>query len=172
MLAVRPDITLQLRRLASTRLTAAPLRLLCRSGVALDRLGAATGPANWPGRPGADWLAAAAPQASFEVLDAVLAALDAIGLACVTLDWVLPTLMPRFLAAAGLDREQRDALLTALDGKDTVQIALAGPHAEALQALRRAAGLARRLVCSPTACGNRAATDARAYLSSCARRAA
>ena len=145
MLAVRPDITLQLRRLASTRLASQPRPLrLSYAGQALRLTGSALRPARQISQAGLEligWPATAAPQASFEVLDAVLAALDAIGLARVTLDWVLPTLMPRFLAAAGLDREQRDALLTALDGKDTVQItALAGPHAEALQALRRAAG--------------------------------
>ena len=143
---MRPDITLQLRRLASTRLASQPRPLrLSYAGQALRLTGSALRPARQISQAGLELIGWLVPRRHlrrvFEVLDAVLAALDAIGLARVTLDWVLPTLMPRFLAAAGLDREQRDALLTALDGKDTVQItALAGPHAEALQALRRAAG--------------------------------
>ena len=144
MMVLRADMTPQIARIAATRLAGAPrpLRLSYTGECVRVR----------PGGPGAD---RQVPQAGIELIGADSAAADAevmlvaaealaaLGLARVSMDLTLPTLVPMLLAGAGLDEAVRLGLSHVLDRKDAAEVArLGGPIAGMLTDLLLAAGAA------------------------------
>jgi ATP phosphoribosyltransferase regulatory subunit len=145
MMVLRADITPQIARIAATRLAGAPrpLRLSYAGECVRVR----------PNGPGAD---RQVPQAGIELIGADSAAADAevmlvaaealaaLGLARVSIDLTLPTLVPMLLEDAGLDEAARRDLSHALDRKDAAEVMRhGGPLAAMLTNLLLAAGTAQ-----------------------------
>jgi ATP phosphoribosyltransferase regulatory subunit len=150
-LALRSDITGQVARIATTRLATAPRPLrLCYAGPVLRVKGDQLSPARERTQAGAELIGSDSAAAAAEVLGVALAALGAAGLAGLSVDVTMPSLVADLVAAgwpmgsASLADVQR-----MLDGKDVGAlrsagaaafaplIAAAGPVAPAIAALRQ-----------------------------------
>jgi ATP phosphoribosyltransferase regulatory subunit len=158
MLALRPDMTMQVARIATTRLANSPRPLrLGYAGQVVQVKGSQLRPERQFGQVGAEILGAAAPGADAEVILMAAAAVEQLGLTELTVDLGLPTLVPSVLADFDLDAEAGTRLRTALDRKDMVEVgemapviggataallstlvATTGPAEEALAALMQA----------------------------------
>jgi ATP phosphoribosyltransferase regulatory subunit len=158
MLALRPDMTMQVARIATTRLANRPRPLrLGYAGQVVQVKGSQLRPERQFGQVGAEILGAAAPGADAEVILMAAAAVEQLGLTELTVDLGLPTLVPSVLADFDLDAEAGTRLRTALDRKDMVEVgemapviggataallstlvATTGPAEEALAALMQA----------------------------------
>ncbi|MEQ8968681.1 MAG: ATP phosphoribosyltransferase regulatory subunit [Azospirillaceae bacterium] len=142
MMALRPDITPQVARVARTRLINAPRPLrLCYSGQVLRVRGGHLRPERQFAQVGAELLGADSPAADCEVAALAVEALSAIGVGRLSLDLNVPTLVPSLMAAHGLAGDRAERLRHALDRKDAAQVAaLAGPAAPVLEGLLSATG--------------------------------
>lgn len=158
MLALRPDMTMQVARIATTRLANRPRPLrLGYAGQVVQVKSSQLRPERQFGQVGAEILGAAAPGADAEVILMAAAAVEQLGLTDLTVDLGLPTLVPSILADFDLDDEAGTRLRTALDRKDMVEVgemapviggataallstlvATTGPAEEALAALMQA----------------------------------
>jgi ATP phosphoribosyltransferase regulatory subunit len=146
-LAIRPDITRQVGRIATSRLARAarPLRLSYAGQVVKLR-------ANdlWPEREmlqaGAELIGSNSAAAAAEIVSVAVEALAAAGVEGITLDFTLPDCVDRLLA--GQPGRDIDAIKAALDGKDagalaaldasdlTPLLAATGPFNAALEQLK------------------------------------
>lgn len=148
MLAVRTDITLQVVRIAMTRLRnqARPLRL-SYAGQVLRTRGTHLRPERQFGQVGVELIGALRPEADAEV---VLLAADSLGKAGVhglSVDLNVPTLVPSVLAAQGVPEDRAALLRAALDRKDAAGVAeVGGSSADLLIELMSASGPAERAV--------------------------
>jgi ATP phosphoribosyltransferase regulatory subunit len=123
MLALRSDMTMQVARIATTRLANRPRPLrLGYAGQVVQVAGSQLRPERQFGQVGAEILGAAAPGADAEVILMAAAATEDLGLTDLTIDLGLPTLVPSILAGFDLDGEARSRLRTALDRKDMVDV--------------------------------------------------
>jgi ATP phosphoribosyltransferase regulatory subunit len=158
MLALRPDMTMQVARIATTRLANRPRPLrLGYAGQVVQVKSSQLRAERQFGQVGAEILGAAAPGADAEVILMAAAAVEQLGLTDLTVDLGLPTLVPSILADFDLDDEAGTRLRTALDRKDMVEVgemapviggataallstlvATTGPAEEALAALMQA----------------------------------
>lgn len=148
MMGLRADMTLQVGRIAATRLgaLARPLRL-SYAGQVLRVKGDDLRPERQFGQVGAELIGCDAPEADAEVVSLAASALAEIGAADLTIDLSSPKLVPAVLAAYGIVAPKR--LRDALDRKDAAAItALAGPAAPTLTALLQATGPAERALAS------------------------
>jgi ATP phosphoribosyltransferase regulatory subunit len=171
MMVLRADMTPQIARIAATRLAAMPRPLrLSYAGqcVRVTGNGPSTGAAADRQVPqaGIELIGADNAAADAEIMLVAAEALGALGLARLSLDLTLPTLVPMLLDEAGYAPATRRALSHALDRKDAAAVTAhggalapmltdlllaAGPAAPALAALRAARlpeagrGLADRL---------------------------
>jgi ATP phosphoribosyltransferase regulatory subunit len=119
MLALRPDMTMQVARIAGSRLAHWPRPLrLSYAGQVLRVRGTQLRPARQFGQVGAEIVGAGAPAADVEVITMAAAALAAAGVAEFTVDLALPTLVPAILATSGSDASAHAEVLDALDRKD------------------------------------------------------
>ena len=155
MMGVRPDMTMQVARIAATRLlkTPRPLRL-SYAGQVLRVSGTQLRPERQFGQVGAELIGSSSHRADVEVILMAVEALQAAGIVRLTIDLALPTLVPTLCAALSVDEQARSRLLAALDRKDAVAVAeqsrrlgaeagalfprllaASGPAARALQAL-------------------------------------
>ena len=147
MMALRTDMTLQVARIAGSRLrrTPRPLRL-CYAGPVLRVRGTQLTPERQLDQVGAELIgasAAAKPEADAEVICLGAAALRAVGIDRLSLDLNVPPMVPALFDAFGLDHDRRAALQHALDRKDGARVAeLAGPTAPILNRLLAIAGRA------------------------------
>lgn len=144
MLAVRPDMTLQVARIATSRLRSAerPLRL-SYAGQVLRVKGSQLRPERQFGQAGLELIGSEAPMADAEVVVLVARALAWLGVREVSVDLTLPTLVPAVLADHGVQAD--GALREALDHKDAAAVVqLAGTAAGTLEALIAGAGPAER----------------------------
>lgn len=142
MLAIRPDITGQVSRIAESRLRhrARPLRL-CYAGDVLQVSGSAIRPERQFVQAGVELIgidnAAADTEAVALAVDPLLRA----GVPTLTVDLSTPTVATAVLGAAGLDGEALAETRAALDHKDPAAVrASAGPAADLLIALLEAGG--------------------------------
>ncbi len=144
MIGLRADITPQVARIAGTRLGKSPRPLrLCYAGQVLRVKGSQLRPERQVGQVGAELIGSDAVEADVEAVSLAAEALQALGVAALSVDLTLPTLVPAVAAALGLADEVMDRLRTALDHKDAAAVAaIGGRAAEILGQLLASAGLA------------------------------
>ena len=146
MMGVRADMTLQVARIAASRLRNLPRPLrLSYAGQVLRVSGSQLRPERQFGLAGGDLIGAASAAADAEVALLAAEALSDVGVAGVSLDLNLPTLTPAVADALGFAGEAKAALVKALDRKDAAAVAgLAGKHGALFAGLLAASGPARR----------------------------
>lgn len=124
MMGVRPDITMQVARIAATRLIKAPRPLrLSYSGQVLRVRGSQLRPERQFGQVGAEIIGSAAPAADVEVILMAIEALTGLGLKDLSVDLGLPTLVPALSTDLDLSASIAGRLRTALNRKDTAAVA-------------------------------------------------
>ncbi len=128
MLVLRPDMTMQVARIATDRLVHAPRPLrLGYAGQVAAVSATQLRPARQVGQVGVELIGASAPQADAEVIIMVASALAASGAGGLTVDLAIPTLVPALVAKSGIDGQSHHRLRSALDRKDIAGVAeLAG----------------------------------------------
>jgi ATP phosphoribosyltransferase regulatory subunit len=146
MLALRADMTLQIARIATSRLGHAPRPLrLCYSGQVLQVSGSQLRPQRQVGQAGCELIGAAGAAADAEIVALAAQALTGVGVRGLSVDLNLPTLVPAVCQALGVSDAQMAKLRAALDRKDAASVAAqGGAVAELLGALLAAAGPARK----------------------------
>jgi len=123
MMGVRADMTLQVARIATTRLKKAPRPLrLCYGGQVLRIKGTQMRPERQFGQVGAELLGCREPQADAEIILMAVEALTDLGVKALSIDLALPTLVPAILAKLDLDGDTTTALRAALDRKDEAAV--------------------------------------------------
>ena len=139
-LALRPDITAQVGRIAATRLQHRPRPLrLCYAGQVLKVRGTQLRPEREMCQAGAEIVGTDHVRAVIESIGVALDALTAAGATGLAVDLTLPELVPRLAAGPlPLSPEQAEAVAAELDGKDAG--ALVGLGAAADLPLLSAAG--------------------------------
>jgi ATP phosphoribosyltransferase regulatory subunit len=142
MIGLRADMTTQVARIAATRLGHAPRPLrLCYAGQVLRIKGSDISPERQIGQVGAELIGSVDVAADIEVVAVAAEALSALGIAGLSVDLSVPTLVPAFCRAIALDGATFTALRRALDHKDAAAVAAsAGKAAPLLQKLLAAAG--------------------------------
>lgn len=137
MMALRPDITPQIARIAATRLKSEgrPLRL-SYAGQVLRVKGDTLRPERQFGQVGAELIGADEPQADSEIVVMAARALAAVGAANVSVDLALPYLVPAVLAGDDSD----ESLRAALDRRDATALAARGRTGAVLAKLVEASG--------------------------------
>lgn len=128
MLALRPDMTMQIARIAETRLGHRPRPLrLSYAGQVLRVRGTELRPERQFGQVGAELVGAPAGAADVEVIVMAAEALAAVGIGGLCVDLSAPSLVPAILAERGLDAATRERLTDALDRKDAAAVAALAP---------------------------------------------
>jgi ATP phosphoribosyltransferase regulatory subunit len=128
MMALRPDMTLQVARIASTRLRRRPRPLrLCYSGQVLRVKGSQLRSERQFGQVGAELIGAASAAADAEVILMGIEALVEAGVRRLSVDIGMPTLVPALLTGRGVEPAMLDRLRLALDRKDSAAVAALGP---------------------------------------------
>ena len=141
-LALRPDMTAQVGRIASTRLASAarPLRL-SYSGPVIRLRANQLRPERERLQVGAELIGADSAAAAVEIVNVAIEALQAAGVTGITIDFTLPDLID--MLAAGplpLAAEDIERVRAELDAKDAGALARLGPKAAAYLPLIEAAG--------------------------------
>jgi ATP phosphoribosyltransferase regulatory subunit len=146
MIGLRADMTLQIARIATARLVKAPRPLrLAYAGQVLRVRGTQLRPERQFGQIGAELIGCDRPSADAEVIALAAETLTQIGIAGLSIDLSLPTLVPAVLAALGVADGEAKRLRAALDHKDTAAVdAVGGAAAALLQLLMATAGTADR----------------------------
>ncbi|MBC8268794.1 MAG: ATP phosphoribosyltransferase regulatory subunit [Rhodospirillaceae bacterium] len=146
MMGVRADMTLQVARIATTRMKNSPRPLrLCYGGQVLRIRGTQMRPERQFGQVGSELLGSWEPQADAEVILMAVEALSDLGVNDLSIDLALPTLVPALLDKIELDDESRDTLRAALDRKDEAAVGdlsnkLGKATADQLTAMLKATG--------------------------------
>lgn len=118
-LALRPDITGQIARIAATRLAAAPRPLrLAYGGPVLRARGTQLAPARELTQAGAELIGTDSVAALAEMIAVSVEALERAGVTAICVDLTLPELVPA-LAAGPWPVADPQAVVAALDGKDS-----------------------------------------------------
>jgi ATP phosphoribosyltransferase regulatory subunit len=131
MVGVRADMTLQIARIASTRLVNAPRPLrLAYAGQVLRVRGSQLHPERQISQVGAELIGSDAPEADAEVIGLAAHSLLALGVDGLSVDLTLPPLVPLVLAGFGLTEQPK--LRAALDRKDAASVAEQGGAAAAV----------------------------------------
>lgn len=153
MMGLRTDITLQVARIAASRMkdSARPLRL-AYAGQVLRVRGTQLRPERQFAQAGVELIGSGALSADVEVAVLAAEAVAALGVSGLSLDITQPLLAPAIIAAHGLDPKQAKAARRALDRKDAAELkaaggaaaptllkllALAGPAKAALEGLKK-----------------------------------
>lgn len=143
MLGFRADITMQVARIAATRLGDAPRPLRVSYGGSTLRIkGERTESARQLRQAGVELIGSASPAADAEVIAVAVQALEQIGCDGLVVDINLPGLVECILHEAGVDTADRQPIRAALECKDAGLVAGAGlgRAGEMLVALTHAAG--------------------------------
>jgi len=146
MLALRPDMTLQVARIAGSRLSNSPRPLrLAYSGQVVRVKGSQLRPERQFGQVGAELIGASGPAADVEVVLMAVEALNAIGAQNLSVDLGLPTLAAIVVQDCTFTADQARDLRTALNRKDSAGVAALGdvlgkPSTTALLAMLDAVG--------------------------------
>ena len=148
MLAVRPDITLQVARIAETRMADAPRPLrLSYAGQVLRVRGTQLRPERQFAQAGLELIGAAELAADAEVVLLAAEALAELGVLNPSIDLTQPMLVPAVCRGLGLAPEQADAARLALDHKDAAALGAAiGARAPVLNRLLAATGRAEQVM--------------------------
>ncbi|WP_290813944.1 ATP phosphoribosyltransferase regulatory subunit [Ferrovibrio sp.] len=127
MMGLRTDITLQVARIAASRMkdSARPLRL-AYAGQVLRVRGTQLRPERQFAQAGVELIGADALAADVEVAVLAAEAVAALGVSGLSLDITQPLLAPAIIAAHGLDAKQAKAARRALDRKDAAELKAAG----------------------------------------------
>ena len=146
MMGIRADMTGQVVRIATSRLTRAPRPLrLCYAGPVLRVRGSQARPERQVTQAGCELIGSDAPETDAELIEVAVDALTRVGAGALSVDISLPTVVPAVCDALGLDADARRAARLALDRKDAHGVAtLGGAAAERLGALLSSAGPARK----------------------------
>ena len=142
MMGIRADMTIQVGRIAATRLANAPRPLrLAYAGPVLRVRGDQLRPERQFHEAGAELIGAEEASADAEVILLAAAALSAVGVERLSVDINLPTLTPAVFETLGFDDETAERARLALDRKDAAGVAeLGGDAAQLLGGLLAAAG--------------------------------
>jgi ATP phosphoribosyltransferase regulatory subunit len=142
MLGVRADMTTQVARIATSRLSRAPRPLrLCYGGQVLRVTGSQLRPERQFAQVGAELIGSQSEHADAEALIMAVGGLTGIGAQALTVDLNLPPLVAALAERLQLDADVTQRLRQALDRKDAAAVdQLAGAHAALFQGLLRAAG--------------------------------
>jgi len=142
LVGVRSDTTPQIARIATHRLGHAPRPLrLAYAGQVLRVRGSQLRPERQFGQVGCELIGSLRPEADAEVILAAIHGLRRVGVARLTVDLCVPTLVPALLAAQGVDGAVAAAVRRALDRKDAAAVAEIGvPVGLVLQRLLAASG--------------------------------
>jgi len=133
MMAVRSDITIQMARLAATRLADAPRPLrLAYTGSVLRTKGSQIRPARQFIQAGVELVGSDTVEAELEVIAVAVEALQAVGIADLSLDLTIAPLAGLLCDSFGFDQNVRDHVLEALDAKDVGALATLGAEARTL----------------------------------------
>ncbi len=147
MLGVRADITVQIARIATTRLagTARPLRL-AYAGNVLRVKGKQFRPERQFTQIGAELIGVGEAAADVEAVTMAVDALSRLGISRINVDLTLPTLVPAIIAPLDAPAPPVAALMSALDRKDDAAVeataAYLGGGGDLILALLRAGGKA------------------------------
>ncbi|MHA1113090.1 MAG: ATP phosphoribosyltransferase regulatory subunit [Alphaproteobacteria bacterium] len=146
MMLVRSDMTLQVARIATTRLAGQPRPLrLSYGGQVLRVRGSQLRPERQFAQVGAELIGASGPAAEREVILLAAEAVAALGVADLSLDLTMPTLVPTLCRDLGLADDVFARARAALDRKDAAAVAkIGGEGARLLGAMLDAAGPAAR----------------------------
>ena len=127
MMALRPDMTLQVARIAHSRLSNSPRPLrLAYSGQVVRVKGSQLRPERQIGQVGAELIGATSPAADVEVILMAVEALQTVGVEGLSVDLGLPTLGPAIISGLSLDPSTNSLLQTALERKDAAGVAKLG----------------------------------------------
>lgn len=130
MLSLRRDHTLQVGRIAATRLADAPRPLrLSYAGPVVRLTPGEQDKARQLCQVGTELIGSMSPEADAEALLLSLSSLSDLGLKNVSADLALPTLIPALCAAENLGADERKKLQHALDRKDETEVARLKGHA-------------------------------------------
>jgi ATP phosphoribosyltransferase regulatory subunit len=144
MMGVRPDMTVQVARIAVTRLKHEPRPLRLSYGGNVIRVrGSTLKPERQFAQVGTELIGVDTAEADAEAVLLAVDALRAIGVAALTVDLNLPTLVAAVCSGTGLTDETTRRVRRALDRKDEAAVAKAAgdkKSGELLVGLMRAAG--------------------------------
>ena len=146
MMGLRADITMQVARIATTRLAKAPRPLrLAYAGDVFRVRGAQLRPERQFMQIGFELIGAPTAAADVEAILLATEALRATGIATISVDLNVPTLVPALCRTLGID--DGGALRDALDRKDAAAVAkAAGAHGSLFGKLLAAAGPAAKAI--------------------------
>jgi ATP phosphoribosyltransferase regulatory subunit len=146
MVGIRADMTLQIARIATTRLVRQPRPLrLSYAGQVLRVRGTQLRPERQFAQIGAELIGSDAASADAEVVVLAAEALNAVGVAGLSVDLTLPPLVPLILSELKVGAVPSAALRKALDHKDAAGLdGIGGAAATVLGRLMAAAGPAGR----------------------------
>ena len=161
MMGVRADMTLQVARIALTRLLNAPRPLrLSYSGQVLRVKGTQLRPERQFGQVGAELIGALQPTSDAELVLMAASSLLTVGVKNLTVDLSVPTLVPTVCRALGLPALQSRRVRAALDRRDAAALAsLEEPSAALLARILAASGPAKAAVEALRAIGLPAAAE-------------
>ncbi len=127
MMGLRPDMTMQVARIAATRLMGAPRPLrLSYAGEVLRVRGTQLRPERQFGQVGAEIIGSQSPAADIEVIRMAVEALSESGIEGLSVDLALPTLIPALCDAMDVSPASRALLRLALDRKDAAAVEAMG----------------------------------------------
>ena len=130
MMGVRADMTIQVARIAATRLAGAPRPLrLAYAGNVLRVKGSQLRPERQFIQAGVEIIGSEAACADAEIILLAVEALGEAGVANLSVDINMPTLVPALCRAIGLEGDAEAELRAALDRKDAAAVAAAGGKA-------------------------------------------
>ena len=143
MLAIRADMTIQIARIAKTRLSDSPRPLrLSYAGQVLRIKGSILRPERQFGQVGAELIGSALPAADSEIILMAYQALRNLGIENISVDLGLPTLVSAICEHIGIESgKDLNQLRTALNQKDATAVAnLASPIAQTFGPLLNSVG--------------------------------
>jgi ATP phosphoribosyltransferase regulatory subunit len=147
MMGVRADMTLQVARLAATRLVNAPRPLrLSYSGEVLRVGGAQLAPERQLRQIGCELIGSLEAAADAEIILLAYSALCELGVTGLSIDLNLPTLVPLIFAAYGVGRDDERNLAAALAHRDTAVVGAAPKVGVLLTQLLNVAGPAESAI--------------------------
>ena len=141
MMALRPDITLQVARIATTRMKKAPRPVrLSYAGEVMRVMGSQLSPEREFTQVGFELIGAETPESDAEVMLIAAEAARRVGVKGLSIDLMAPNLVPSLLTAHGVDATRAQAFRAALDGKDAGALARLGDPAPLVARLLAASG--------------------------------
>jgi ATP phosphoribosyltransferase regulatory subunit len=141
MMALRPDMTLQVARIATTRLKKAPRPVrLSYAGEVMRVMGSQLSPEREFTQVGFELIGAETPEADAEVILIAAEAARRVGVKGLSVDLMAPNLVPALLSAHGVEGDEAKAFRAALDGKDADAAGKLGGPAKLVAQLLAASG--------------------------------